>query len=621
MWPVQGKEQWKINKERLIQWLPMGYYYFFYGALGSLFPYLNLYYRAIGLDPWQIGIVGGIRPLVALVCGPLWSCMTNRYKIRKRILVASLLSWIVFTLPIAFVQHAREGRCDETRKTPPFANDSLAVHDLAQDLGKDARSLTRKLFEDRSAPMETRARVETVELGRSALIVKRSILSKKRIAPFIDLKKPFVNSFRLSGMQLEEVDQRKPQRKPYDFKSRGLPYANKRKNPFAGTVFGEVFFLVLFGEMLQSPTDDLNTHYDGTFLENLGVLFQNLNKNSLYSSLGIGVIASFTGLLLHYAPKIEICDEIYSDYRIAFYIFTVFMAVAAVIAMKFDFIYRRRRRSFDTKESLEVLISFRHVGFFLIVLLMGIFRGVLFNFLYWNLCDIGGSDVVVGVTVVSQYLSDALMYKAAPLLVPYIGYLGMIFCGLASYALRFLIYSWISSPTSAWVAVPVELLQGISHATAWSAFLLYITNYTPKSTFATGVFLLQGIYLGVGGSLGAIIGGILIQSFDTNVAFRLFALLSIFSCLVFLMIQPGSGLGGSEIPSSQVDTISYFTDDEEYSSFSEDELYEYNGDRAIIYLPSKGDKESLIQTKKTVLPSTNSPFVPTIMSLVKKEDY
>ena len=82
---------WRVNKEQLKRWLPTAYYYFFYGALGSLFPFLNLYYRAIGMDPWQIGILGGIRPLIALLFAPIWSYLANKYKIRKAILVWSLV--------------------------------------------------------------------------------------------------------------------------------------------------------------------------------------------------------------------------------------------------------------------------------------------------------------------------------------------------------------------------------------------------------------------------------------------------------------------------------------------------------------------------------------------------
>lgn len=611
---------WKVNKEQFKTWLPTAYYYFFYGALGSLFPFLNLYYRAVGMDPWQIGILGGIRPLIALLCAPLWSFVSNKYKIRKIILVVSLVSWVVFTIPLMFVPHSSA--------SDPCPNEVNYTLDLTEHERKENESISlvkdRRLFSYHEPndlqEQEQNAQEHGVHRKNSKRHVqqagmKRATSDNSRLSP---LKKPFVNGFSMSGMKFEVVTDSKAeadQRKPFDFKSRGAPYYNRRKNPYSDAIFTELLFIVFAGEILQSPTDDLNTHFDGTFSEHLGVLYQNVINNNIYSSIGIGLIAFATGLTLRFAPKITICDVEYADYHIAFIIFSLLMAVAIAISIKFDFTYRRRRRSFEIKESLQQLMSAGNITFVVIVLIMGILRGVLFNFIYWNIVDMGGSDLVVGLTVVSQYLSDTIMSLSAPILMAYLGYIGMIYLGLASYALRFLIYSWLSTPDSAWVTPPVELLQGISHSTAWSAFLLYITNYTPRLTFPTGLFLLQGLYLGVGGSIGAIVGGILIQGFDTNVAFRMFGLISVLTCLLFMMIQPSAE---HESLPCEADTILFLADEDDYSSYSEDEIFDYN-QRGIVYIPSKNTAEGLLQVKKVVLPSYSSPLVPICMSLAKKE--
>lgn len=624
---------WKVNKEQLKTWLPTAYYYFFYGALGSLFPFLNLYYRAVGMDPWQIGILGGIRPLIALLCAPMWSFVSNKYKIRKIILVASLVSWIAFTIPLMFVPHSSASdQCpnkgNSTSELSLSDDDSLTDH-VGRKLDP---SENISLVKDRLFSYQEPNQLQEREPNGRSLQGQRAHrkTSKRNIqqpdtksaasghSRYAALKEPFVNSFSMSGMKFQVVTNTKAetsQRRPFDFKSRGAPYHNNRKNPYSDAIFTELLFIVFAGEILQSPTDDLNTHFDGTFLEHLGVLYQNVINNNIYSSIGIGLIAFATGLTLRFAPKITICDVEYANYHIAFVIFTLLMTVAIVISIKFNFTYRRRRSSFEIKESLRQLISVGNVTFVFIVFIMGMLRGVLFNFVYWNIVDIGGSDLVVGLTVVSQYLSDTIMSLSAPILMTYMGYIGMVYLGLASYALRFLIYSWLSTPDSAWVTPPVELLQGISHSTAWSAFLLYITNYTPRSTFPTGLFLLQGLYLGVGGSIGGIVGGILIQGFDTNVAFRLFGLVSVLTCLLFVMIQPSAE---HECLPSEADTIPFLTDEDDYSSYSEDEIFDYS-QRGIVYIPSKNINEGLLQVKKVVLPSYSSPLVPICMSLAQKE--
>ena len=591
---------WKVDKAQLNRWLPTAYYYFFYGALGSLFPFINLFYRAVGLEPWQIGILGGMRPLIALLCAPFWSYISNKYRVRKLVLLLSLASWIACTLPIAFVEHSKSAVC--LHRENSTNSDLVELGTSFKTLSFNVGIMKRKQLKVQTTPLKSRRL-----LGLENAVLKS----------FGKLQKSFVDSFAPSGIRLSSVVEiKKLRKKPYDFRLPGQSYMNSRNNPYASTIFREIFILVLIGELFQCPTDDLNTHFDGTFLEHLGILLQNVNRNNLYSAFSICFLAFLTGLILRYAPKNTICGQEHGDYRIAFYIFAFLMLASLLTSTRFDFIYRRKRRNFEVKESLRKLCHFRHWGFGFIVLGMGIFRGVLFNFLYWNLSDIGGSDLVVGATVVCQYLSDTIMNISSQILMTYFGYVGMIFCGLASYALRFLIYSWLSTGESAWVAPPIELLQGISHATAWSAFMLYITNYTSRSTFPTGIFLLQGIYLGVGGAIGGILGGVMIQYFDTTMTFRLFGWVCVFTCLIFVLVMPS---GMSESLPGEVDTLSYFTDEYDYSSYSEDELFDINT-RGVTYIPSRGDQEPMMKNKKAPLPSEVAPFVPTFLALIAKEE-
>lgn len=604
--------RWKVDKEQLKSWLPTLYYYFFYGALGALFPFLNLLYRAVGMDPWQIGILGGIRPLIALLFAPLWSALANRCRKRKTILVASLISWIIFTMPLTLLRHS-----EASEPCPGNFNSSEVGFETSEDTVYNRKIV--QLIENMSFEGDLPLSSSNVHQDRGEINVNKFMNLAKRNEKQRSNNTTLlstVNSLRMPAeIQIQGfIEGKNTERKPYDFKSRGSPYYNKRKNPFADTIFTEFLFIVLFGEVFQSPTDDLNTHFDGTFLEHLGVLYQNAASNMVYSSIGIGVASFTTGLILCFAPKITICDEEYANYKLSFIIFSALMSAALVISFKFDFAYRRRRRSFEIKESLQQLITAGHATFFVIVLIMGTFRGVLCNFVYWNTVDIGGSDLVVGITVVSQYLSDAIMSISAPVLMTYMGYIGMIYLGLTSYALRFLIYSWLSTPNSAWVTPPIELLQGFSHSTAWSAFLLYITSHTPSFSYPTGIFLLQVLYLGIGGCIGSAVGGILIQAFSTNVAFRLFGFISVFTCLVFVMIQP---TGGQETLPSQADTMFFLTEEDDYSSYSEDEIFD--GKRqAIVYLPSKGEAECNIPPRKVVIPTNSSPLVPICLSIGKE---
>ena len=83
-----------------------------------------------------------------------------------------------------------------------------------------------------------------------------------------------------------------------------------------------------------------------------------------------------------------------------------------------------------------------------------------------------------------------------------------------------------------------------------------------------------------------------------------------------MMIQPS---GEQESLPSEADTIFFLADEDDYSSNSEDEVFDYS-QRGVVYIPSKEQTKGSLQVKKMVLPSYSSPLVPICMSLVRKED-
>lgn len=79
------------------------FYFTFIGGLGSILPFLSIYFKQMGLSPEQIGIISGLRPLVGFLSGPLWGALADRYKIRRIMLLLSILAWVAVYVALAFV--------------------------------------------------------------------------------------------------------------------------------------------------------------------------------------------------------------------------------------------------------------------------------------------------------------------------------------------------------------------------------------------------------------------------------------------------------------------------------------------------------------------------------------
>ena len=95
----------QINRDLLVYKV---FYFFFLSGFGSIFPYLPVYFRQIGLPASQVGLLLGLRPIVQFASAPFWAIMADKYRKRKSVLVMSVLAWLIMTLCLAFVEPTNE---------------------------------------------------------------------------------------------------------------------------------------------------------------------------------------------------------------------------------------------------------------------------------------------------------------------------------------------------------------------------------------------------------------------------------------------------------------------------------------------------------------------------------
>jgi MFS family permease len=67
------------------------FYFFYFGAIGCWFPYLNLHYQQIGLAKQQIGLLAALPTLITLFASPLWAGLADKLRAHKRLLTAAML--------------------------------------------------------------------------------------------------------------------------------------------------------------------------------------------------------------------------------------------------------------------------------------------------------------------------------------------------------------------------------------------------------------------------------------------------------------------------------------------------------------------------------------------------
>lgn len=54
------------------------FYFFFYSAFGSLFPLMGVYFKQMGMNAGQCGLLIGSRPFIEFLSAPFWGSYADR---------------------------------------------------------------------------------------------------------------------------------------------------------------------------------------------------------------------------------------------------------------------------------------------------------------------------------------------------------------------------------------------------------------------------------------------------------------------------------------------------------------------------------------------------------------
>ncbi len=82
---------------------PFSFYFFYFGAIATMLPYLVLYYGELGLAGRQIGFLTALPPLITLISAPLLTGIADSTHRHQLVLSLSLLFCIFFILAVSMV--------------------------------------------------------------------------------------------------------------------------------------------------------------------------------------------------------------------------------------------------------------------------------------------------------------------------------------------------------------------------------------------------------------------------------------------------------------------------------------------------------------------------------------
>ncbi|XP_060923159.1 major facilitator superfamily domain-containing protein 6-A-like [Limanda limanda] len=545
----------RINSHLLISKV---FYFFFYAAYGSLHPLLPIYYKQLGMSASRSGLLVGIRYFIEFCSAPFWGVVADRFKKGKVLLLFSVFCWLVFNCGIGFVKPA-EMTCEEKDvavSTPvtPGMTTALPHGNFTQPSNSTNHTRRRRGF------------LDLPELLHFSVLhrYERNADANATVAP------PFepTNTTQLGANSTQPttaIVTTTPSAAPTTAKEYQIAYNQDQVQ----TIFLLILLVIIVGEFFSAPAV---TIVDTITLQYLGKARDRYGLQRMWGSLGWGLAMLLVGIWIdhtHVKPMIDVIGCVLPDYRlhnyqIAFIVFGVLMSLAFVVATQFHFEQGDESRQeppegagertpesgspgrsspdgaqeFHYSDLLKLLCTVRYGSVLFVAWFMGFGYGFVFSFLYWHLEDLKGTTTLFGVCSVLSHISELAAYFTSHKFIELVGHVRVLYIGLACNTARYLYISYLEN---AWVVLPMEVLQGVTHASVWAACISFLSAAVPPALRTSAQGILQGLHLGLGRGCGAMVGGVFVNYFGAAETFRGIGMASLVILLIFSFIQFLSG--------------------------------------------------------------------------------
>jgi len=271
---------------------------------------------------------------------------------------------------------------------------------------------------------------------------------------------------------------------------------------------------------------------DSTVMELLGEHKDQYGKQRLWGAVGWGLSAPIIGWLIER-----------NGLQWSFWGYLVQTAVVLVVVLNLPVSHASMGGRYW--QGLRGLLQdTRWRLFLLVVFICGIGSSILTNYLFLRLSDLGASKTLMGTALAVATLSELPVFFFSGKLMKRWRARSLLVFSLFVYVLRALAVSFLLTP---WLVLPVQLLHGLTFSITWVAGVSYAREIAPPGMGATAQSLFQGAFFGLGGSVGALVGGVLYQEVGSALLFRWMALVVLAAALFFLRTARSSR---SEQPSS-----------------------------------------------------------------------
>eukprot|EP00405_Crypthecodinium_cohnii_P035471 CAMPEP_0206534160 /NCGR_PEP_ID=MMETSP0325_2-20121206/5384_1 /ASSEMBLY_ACC=CAM_ASM_000347 /TAXON_ID=2866 /ORGANISM="Crypthecodinium cohnii, Strain Seligo" /LENGTH=428 /DNA_ID=CAMNT_0054030919 /DNA_START=126 /DNA_END=1408 /DNA_ORIENTATION=+ len=152
------------------------------------------------------------------------------------------------------------------------------------------------------------------------------------------------------------------------------------------------------------------------------------------------------------------------------------------------------------------LLDCRLVELLFVVYCMGIASACMNTFVFLLVDDLGGSTAIMGTSILLNICTEVPIFQYSGKIIKLVGARGIIYIGVVAHVLRLVGYALAPTPGA---VLLVEPLHGVTFALIWSNLASIGAEISPEGLEATTQGVINGVFNGLGGVTGMLVGGLL----------------------------------------------------------------------------------------------------------------
>lgn len=249
----------------------------------------------------------------------------------------------------------------------------------------------------------------------------------------------------------------------------------------------------------------------------------NFGEIRFMGSVGFAVVSMLLGSLIQQY-----------DINISFYLYSALFLASAIFLAKLN--YKSTHHIVRPKASdiLEVLKNYRFILFVLSVMVINVMLSAHSSYIATLIEATGGNVTVLGIVWFASSFSEIPAFFFGSRLLRKYGELNIYILALVLYIFRMLLSAY---STNYVMVIAIQLMQSITFPLYLFAAMQYINVVVPDKIRASGITMLASLGFGLGGLIGNLGGGFILQYKDPFFLYKFLALICFVSLLIVLLLK------------------------------------------------------------------------------------